>query len=115
MSLPQLDRWLAPSRVMHAPEFAVAGLEGLALKDGDPRSRPACAAPLATLCAAARRGTLAAGDSSQADGGGSGAAAAGMKALAQLPPDGALRPLLASLLEGQWVLPGQFKLHMDGF
>ena len=91
-----------PARPFFPP--AVGVLEGLALRDSNPRARRACAAPLAALCYASRYG----GGGGAAGGSAShGAAAGGSRGFAQLPPDGALRPLLESLLEGRWVLPGR--------
>ena len=75
-------------------------LEQLALQDPDPRTRRACALPLASLCYGVRRSKGFA-----ATRGSSGASGAS-KGLQQLPVDGVLRPLLESLLEGRWVLPG---------
>ena len=76
----------------------VAALETLALSDQNPRVRRACALPLAMLCHAVKRagglGVTAA--ASAADG--------ASKGLSQLPADGAMRPLLESLLEGRWAL-----------
>ena len=74
----------------------VAALETLALSDQDPRVRRACALPLAMLCHAVKR-TGGVGGADAADG--------ASKGLSQLPADGALRPLLESLLEGRWALP----------
>lgn len=84
-----------------APSLPVAALEGLALSDPDPRVRRACTLPLAMLCHTVKRagGLSGGGAATAADGQGS------HKGLAQLPADGALRPLLESLLEGRWVLP----------
>ncbi|KAL4440635.1 hypothetical protein ABPG75_003636 [Micractinium tetrahymenae] len=88
------------------PRFkaAVGMLERLALQDPDPRTRRSCALPLASLCYGVERsgGLAAAGASS-----GSGSSSGVSKGLQQLPADGVLRPLLESLLEGRWVLPGE--------
>lgn len=78
----------------------MAALEGLALQEGDPRARRACAHPLAALCYAVRRG----GGLGASGGAGGGGGDAASKGLQQLPADGALRPLLESLLEGRWAL-----------
>lgn len=86
-----------------ACSYAVGALESLALRDGDPRTRKACALPLASLCYAIKRSRGFSGTA------GSGDAALGpssSKGLQQLPTDGALRPLLESLLDGHWALPG---------
>lgn len=77
-------------------------LERLALQDTDPRTRRACALPLASLCYGVKRsGGLAAAPASSGGGGSSAS-----KGLQQLPADGVLRQLLESLLEGCWLLPG---------
>ncbi|KAI3425383.1 hypothetical protein D9Q98_009147 [Chlorella vulgaris] len=81
---------------------ALAVLEELALRDGDQRSRRYCSSALVTLCSTAKLGSGSGGSES-----GSVAAGASGRSLAQLPPQGALRPLLESLWEGRWVLlPG---------
>jgi hypothetical protein len=81
---------------------ALAVLEELALRDGDQRSRRYCSSALVTLCSTAKLGSGSGGSES-----GSAAAGASGRSLAQLPPQGALRPLLESLWEGRWVLlPG---------
>lgn len=77
--------------------LALAALERLACSDNDPRTRHACAQPLASLCYVARREGL----TSSADGA---AGAPSRRGLAQLAPDGALRPLLEALIEGRWTL-----------
>ncbi|PRW05754.1 RST1 isoform X1 [Chlorella sorokiniana] len=87
---------------------AVAALEGLAISDSDPRVCRACALPLATLCHAVRRaGGLGGGAAAPSD------AQGAQKSLAQLPSDGALRPLLESLLESRWVLPNDDEAEMQ--
>ncbi|KAL4447386.1 hypothetical protein ABPG75_004605 [Micractinium tetrahymenae] len=88
------------------PHFkaAVGMLERLALQDADPRTRGACALPLASLCYGVKRsGGLVAARGSSGGGSSSGVS----KGLQQLPADGVLRPLLESLLEGRWELPGE--------
>lgn len=83
----------------------MAALEGLARKEADPRARRACALPLAALCYAAKRSGGLAGGAGR-DTADAGAPPAAARALQQqLSADGALRPLLESLLEGRWVLP----------
>ena len=89
---------------------AVQALEALATRDSDPRSRKACAWPLAALCHRLRHQQAAPEEAAAADGGVGGApgpAPLGAKGLAELPADGALRLLLGALLEGRWEEGGQ--------
>jgi hypothetical protein len=77
-------------------------LEGLALRDDDPRARRACSLPLASLCYSAKHRGL--GGATAAGGSSTSSTDAASRSLQQLPPDGALRPLLEALLEGRWGL-----------
>jgi hypothetical protein len=84
---------------------AVAALEGLALRDEDPRARRACSLPLASLSYSAKHRGLSGAPSA---GSSTSSTDAASRSLQQLPPDGALRPLLEALLEARWgLLQGQ--------
>ncbi|GAB4813990.1 hypothetical protein N2152v2_001036 [Parachlorella kessleri] len=86
---------------------ALAALEGLALSDQDPRARRSAAAVLAEYCCQFRKRQGSRGDeagsadSRTASGAGALGGSIAARSLATLSDEGALRPLVESLLEGR--------------
>eukprot|EP00887_Chlorella_sp_A99_P002269 scaffold10.g2269.t1 len=87
-------------------QAAAQALEQLALRDQDPRTRRGASWALAHLCIAVKQGGGGSSDGGRPRGAGAEVeAAAAARGLQQLPPEGALRPLVESLHEGRWMLP----------